>query len=456
MAQTLFSDEAFIDRVVSLLAHDAKAIHTMRPLLSATDFKPLKGAKWGNQRWVVADRCLQYYDRFHQPVGPLLRADILEYANGLQLSERQVASLDEYLVELAGITVTHAEAVVSKVTTYKLEHARADVLQELAQTLSAGQMDDAKWTELFQRGLLRTDKSQAIDYFNTLDSRMDRRDLKWRHSQIPCFMIEPLDAIVQPPLGPKQLGLILAPTSRGKSLFLIWLALHYVLQYCHVLFITLEDALEEVETRLDSAVTRIPYLQLETRPAMLRDRFESYRRLVNAGLHIVDGTEEKYTVAMIERTILDQRERGFLPHVLIVDYDDYLVPATPSRDRRQDIDAVYRDLKRLGAQYNLITWTAAQTQRNTSSLKILVGDKVADDIGKLRKSTMTISMGKGEIGEGSLFLYVAKHKFGQAGIGCNIMPNLEEQVIYDNAATIRALRATAASVTQNEEEEFGS
>lgn len=450
--RSLFANEPFLDQLTKLLAHDAKALHDVRSMLEANDFKPLRGMQWGNQRWVVADRCMQYYDRFHQPVGTLLHADILEYATNLQLNERQVDLLDSYLTHLETVKTVNPVAIIEKVAAFKMQHIKADVIEELTTLQAGGQLDDAKWTELFKRGLPKISHTQAVDYFNTLDSRIDKRSLKGQYGQNPRSFIEPLDAIVNPPLGPKQLGLIIAPTNRGKSLFLLWMALVYSLQYTNTLYITLEDALEEVETRLDSAVTKIPFLQLETRQKELKELFGSYQRLVNAKLHIIDGTEEKYTVAMVERAILDQRSQGFMPQALIIDYDDYLVSTTHMRDRRQEVDQVYRDLKTLGAQYNLITWTAAQTQRNTSKLKVLSGDKVADDIGKIRKCTIAISMGKGELGDDSFYLWVAKHKFGKSNVGCSIIPDLESQTIYDHEVTRKALDAKAEKENSGEEE----
>ncbi len=271
-------------------------------------------------------------------------------------------------------------------------------------------------------------------------------------SKRPSFWIAPLDDIVRPNLGRKQLGLVIAPTNRGKSLLLLWIALAYTMQRCNTLLLTLEDAQEEVENRLDAIITGIPFLQMVSESAELRERFAAYKRGADSRLRIVDGTDEKFTVPMIERCLDDLREQGFRTDALVIDYDDYLVLPTPMKDRRQEIDSIYRDLKTLGAQRNLYTWTAAQTQRNTSEMKVLSGDKVADDIGKIRKSTMAISIGKGDLGDESFYLYVAKHKFGKSKVGCSIIPNLETELIYDHEKTRRAVLAMKAQ--QEAEEEF--
>ncbi len=409
--------------------------------------------QWGNQRYVVADRALQYYQRFHQPLGDLLRADILDYANGLQLTERQIQLLDDYLERLNGIELNAAAAITEKVVAYKTQRIKAQTIDELIELQASGQLTDAKWLELCRKGLIVSGSHlHAIDYFESLDDRLGKRAMQESAAKRPSFWIAPLDDIVRPNLGRKQLGLVVAPTNRGKSLLLLWIALAYTMQRCNTLLITLEDAQEEVENRLDAIITGIPFLQMVSESRELRERFEAYKRGADSRLRIVDGTDEKFTVPMIERCLDDLREQGFRTDALVIDYDDYLVLPTPMKDRRQEIDSIYRDLKTLGAQRNLYTWTAAQTQRNTSEMKVLSGDKVADDIGKIRKSTMAISIGKGDLGDESFYLYVAKHKFGRSKVGCSIIPNLETELIYDHEKTRRAV--LAMKVQQEAEEEF--
>jgi len=143
----------------------------------------------------------------------------------------------------------------------------------------------------------------------------------------------------------------------------------------------------------------------------------------------------------IERVVDECRSRGFFPEVLVVDYDDKILPSQHYREKRFEIDDVYRTMQGLIARCNMIGWIAAQTQRDTRHLKILSGDKVAEDIGKMRKVTCGISLGKGEWTDDSIYLWVAAHKNDKMERGCEIVPDLARAMIYDEDATRRAARA---------------
>lgn len=279
----------------------------------------------------------------------------------------------------------------------------------------------------------------GVNYTETLDDRNKRRQLK-KNKSVPWTLIEPLDSIVST-IGPKQLGLVLAPWKRGKSLFLLWLAVAYALQGIKVLHVTLEDPLSDVEDRLDAITTHIPIKMLEERPLTTKRRFQRFRAAARGMIRIIDGTEGGVTIAALEQMIHTQREDGFLPGALLVDYDEEIEPERRQREKRYETDEIYRGLRqRIAAAHNMITWTAAQTQRDTRKLKILSGDKIAEDIGKMKKVTCGISLGKGEWTEDSYYLWVAAHKHDRMEIGCEVVPDLKRMLIYDDVATRREMK----------------
>src|SRR6266849_6011475 len=85
--KTLLDEPNFMDNTVGLLVGNAEVLQKLAPLLSADDFRPLKGIEWAMERWVVADLALQHYEKYAEPLGELLRGVVLDYAQGLQLAE---------------------------------------------------------------------------------------------------------------------------------------------------------------------------------------------------------------------------------------------------------------------------------------------------------------------------------------------------------------------------------
>jgi replicative DNA helicase len=252
-------------------------------------------------------------------------------------------------------------------------------------------------------------------------------------------MIEPLDAKVRA-IARGQIGLIIAPYKRGKSLMLIWIAVAYVLQRLNVLFITLEDPPQDVEDRFDACITFLPIKKLEVMPRTFKERFLLFKRLIRSRLKIVDRTERKTTIRDIEAIIEEERNKGFIADAVIIDYDDEIAASKRNSERRLELAEIYRDMRQLAAKKSLLVWTAAQSRRSTAQKRQLGGDDLAEDISKVLKVAMAISLGQGDWGPESIYLWVAAHKFDRQHVGANIMTNKNRMLIYDREKTLDAER----------------
>lgn len=441
-----WDDEEFQDRLVALLVRDVITLKSCAALLDPDDFKPLHGMRNGRARQLVAERALEYYGRYHQPLGDLMRADALQYAQRINWGAGQLGDLREYLLYLKKVPLVTPDALLEKVVAYKSARMRAGALQELNDLqATAGSVSDEDWRALMLRGLAGVNAQNAtVDYLATLESRLGRRNAR-SAARTPWTFIEPLDEMVCT-TGPQQTGLVIAPYKRGKSLFLLWLAVAFALQRLNHLHITLEDPLKIVEDRLDAIITSIPLKRLHEFPQHVARRFARFRAMVRGYLRVYDGTAGGITVDRIEQILMAEREQGRITHSLTVDYDAKIVPARRLRERRDEYDEMYVAMQQLASRFNLVLWTAAQTQRDTRHMKILSGDRVAEDINKIRNVTCALSLGKGEWTEESIYLWVAAHKCDRMEVGCEIVPDLKRMLIYDREATARAARSQAGAV----------
>lgn len=444
MPKTIFDDEFFQDVLVTLLCRDREALKVVGHLLTAKDFSPVAGHRHGHQRWLVSQLALEYWNRYRQPIRRLLSSEVIAHCLAARISDRHREDILAYANHLLQAKVRGAAAVIDKVLTFRRERATAQALEQMIELQAAGQLTDQEWLRITQETLAvgKTAPQKPLDYVAGLQDRIERRSRPYHRT--PMLFIAPLDELVLGP-GFGQLAMGLGPYGRGKSLFLIWVALAYTLQKMDVLFFTLEDPREQVEDRFDAAVTSLPLFRLRELPETVRTRFKRWSRLTGHRLKIYDGTDEGVTVQRLEQVFLEEREQGFQADAILVDYDDEIVPAIKRKERRMELADIYRDMRRLAAKHNLIVWTVAQTQRGTEGMKILSGDRVAEDISKLRKVSVAISLGQGEWGPDSVYLYVAKHKFDKQHIGCNIMSNKDRMLIYDIERTQRRKRIESHS-----------
>lgn len=450
-APSYFEDEAFQDRLLWALVKDSVSLQQAAPLLEAEDFKPLRGMRWGRPRWIVAGRVLEYFQKYQRPVGKLLRSDILEYANGLRLGDRQTAELEQYITHIRKQPLHGFEAVVDKVVRFKQEKLQAHILDEMVEAQAAGALDAEKWSEYSAKVTgLRVQGPTISDYFGTLEDRIDFRARNVSSSALPAFFIDPFD-LVTTGIRAGHLGMVLAPTGRGKSLFLLWLAMAYSFQGLNVHYFTLEDGKEETESRLDAAMTGIPAGELTGMPKKLRNRLRRRWARTPGFLHVIDGTETGVSVPDIDNLLHQEAQRGHISDVVLVDYDEEVRPVRKHKERRFEFDEIYRALRRLAKKRNKIFWTAAQTTRGVQDLKIFTDKDVAEDAGKIRKVACCVGIGKGEWPD-SLYLHIVKHKFNRPFVGCNIVPDLDCNLLYDREATIAAQRKYEGSSTDDEED----
>lgn len=444
-----WDDDAFQDSMVGLLCRDYRTLKECAPLLSAEDFRPQKGSKDGRARWIVAERALEYFAKYKEPIGKMLRSDVLLYSSELAFGSAQIGELKAYIAKLDKIKSESPDALVGKVIKFKSQRLKADAISELVDLQAAGGLTDEKWHEISKKALAASRSGiETTDYMRTLDSRIDRRANSLRANKIPWTFIDPLDAMVRC-VGRKQLGMVMAPYKRGKSTFLLWLACAYALQRLRVLYVTLEDPQDVVEDRLDSIITHVALKDLTDKPKTTRRNFERRRRttgMSNGGIEIYDGTEGGTSVETIDQIVGVMRDDGAPPDAILVDYDEEITPSQKFKEKRFETDDVYRGLRRLNSRHNTIGWTAAQTQRNTRALKILSGDLVAEDIGKMRKVTVGLSLGKGDWSDNGYYLWVAAHKNDKMEVGCELVPDLDRALVYDREATRKAQKEHAADI----------
>jgi hypothetical protein len=435
-----WDDSDFQDKLIALITYDDPSAKQCVHLLEPDDFKPIKGVEDGQARWLVAERAIRFYEKHHECIGALVRSDVLEYARTINAGAMKVGELTAYIERLEKIKRTSPSAVIEKVTTFKSRILKMSALEELVDLQAAGGLTDEKWRELFDKGLV-TKKGllNTSGFLENPDERQARRSLDLKRRRAPLTFIEPLDVMVQGP-APGQVGLVIAPYKRGKSQFLCWIDVAYARQRLNVIHFTLEDPKYVVEDRLDSIVTHIPIKSLTNYPAVFRRRFDRFRAMTKANIQIVDGTGGGVSVPVIEKIYLKLREEGFNAHAIVIDYDEHLVPQRRYKEKRFETDETYKEFCHFCGQHRLIGWTAAQTQRDTRHLKILSGDKVADDIGKARKVTCAFSLGKGEWTDHSIYLWVAAHKNDVMEVGTEIIPDFTRGLIYDSEATSRAVR----------------
>lgn len=402
-------------------------------MLATEDFKPMKGE--GRERWITADLALKFWRKYKQPIGKMLQSDLIEYCRKAHIGEKDKTRLLVYGKKLRTLPLIAVDAMQERVTSFKKDVLLQACVEDIVQLNAVGQLDTDKLTEIYRQATepFNDKRLHSSDYFAEIDLRIDRRSFG-DDRDYPLLFIDPLDSTVRA-ISRGHLGLIIAPWKRGKSLCLGWIAHAYTMQALNVLFITLEDPGADVEDRFDACITQLPLRYLKDLPNKTRRRFLNYKRLVQGRLKLIDAGGRRVTISDIEDMYLQERNRGFNADAIIVDYDAKIAATVSRKEKRQEFDDIYVEFMTFIRKYDLIGWTAAQTQRNTRKLRIVTGDHVAEDIGKIRNVTMALSLGQGEWGDSSIYLYIAAHRQDKGEIGWNISTNYDKMLFFDQDQT---------------------
>lgn len=444
MAESFFEQSSYKDKLIALLIRDRKFLRECHPLLDTKDFS-VNGtsSKQDKIKAQIAQLGLNFYEKYNEPLGSLITAEVENFAKKNKLPDSWKDEAVVLAKKLLKKKVKAPAYISERVVDYKSLVRKKQAIDKLHELQEEGKLTDESWTETCSSAIIGDihDKLKPIDFFSLTasKSRRIRRKLKGEN-RFPVSFIEPLDRRVRL-IARGHLGLVLAPYKRGKSLFLMQLALAYVVQRLNVLYFTLEDPKEDVEDRFDSAVSFIPIKDLAKMPKAYRKNFAWFKRNIRTKLKIVDGTDGGVSIAKIKSIIEQEYNKGFPVDALIIDYDEYIQPKHRNKDRRFEFDEVYRDLKGLIGRMDLIAWTASQSKRGTVANKIITGDDAAEDVGKIRKANCVLSLGQGDWGEDGLYIHVAAHKHDRQHVGVNIMSDLDRMRIYDPIKTAKAIVA---------------
>lgn len=222
-------------------------------------------------------------------------------------------------------------------------------------------------------------------------------------------------------LGParKELHLFIGPPKRGKSWWLTHMTKRALMQRWRGVYVTLELADRFVGKRMlqsqlaltsrvgtESTFSRLiksdkdeledieekellrPSIADPEISTMLRSRVDALR--IDDKLFIKEFATGSLTVRGLEAYLESlERVHNFIPDFLTLDYADLM--QVDAKNYRQELGAVYKDLRGLAVDRNLALITASQSNRAGADAKLLSDTHVAEDFSKIATADCVIT-----------------------------------------------------------------
>lgn len=201
-----------------------------------------------------------------------------------------------------------------------------------------------------------------------------------------------IDAILEGGLGPGELGIILAPTNRGKSMALINIGygaatigsgknvVHITHEmsgsivakrYAARLMFRFPDPRGNISKYEDEFIARAKKI--------LRGRV----RIIDLGRCAVEDIRHRLDILVSE---------GFRFDLIIDDYPDLIVPPSRRSERRFELSDIYSEMYDISKRYGVPVWAASQSTRNSFSKEVITMRDVAEDLGKARIADVIVSI----------------------------------------------------------------
>lgn len=234
-------------------------------------------------------------------------------------------------------------------------------------------------------------------------------------------------------LGGAELGIVIAPPGRGKSIALTNIGSGAVNTGYNVAHYTMEMPEAQVAKRYDNRL-------LSKSTEYLLDPENAERALKSLKILQKMHKERKGELVIKKfpvngctintiRSHLTRlhMERGFKPDVIIIDYGDLISPRRTYSDKRFELESVYLDMRDLAAEYDCPVWSASQATRGALDKKVITIGDLAEAFNKANIADFMVALcqTEEEKEDGEMRFHIAKHRSGTSS------KTLEGEIDYE-------------------------
>jgi replicative DNA helicase len=266
--------------------------------------------------------------------------------------------------------------------------------------------------------------------------RMSRRSAHM--STIPTGIMDLDSYLRNGGLGIKELGVILAPTSRGKSMFLKHIAEHNLRHHRNCLIFTLEMSEDRYLERFDMSLAEVTASELSSRQEHVERVLTEKEQVFKSRLHIKEYGSKRATVSTLMAYTERLKNGGFYPDFIIIDYADELTAETSFKEERHNISHIYKTLRGWAVESEVPIWTASQANRASLAKKVVTVGDVAEDFSKAQIADVILALcqTKKEYDEQQMRIFIAKNRDSPAKVEVSIDTDFYHGRFYSDIAMI--------------------
>lgn len=256
---------------------------------------------------------------------------------------------------------------------------------------------------------LGTDTDFGYDYLLDFERRFE---LKARNPVTTGW--EDIDKIMKDGLGKGELGVVVAPTGAGKSMALVHLGTQAIKRGLNVVHYTLELADTVVGSRYDACITGFGL------NALMGLKEEIYEKIkdMSGGLIIKEYPTKSASTQTIRAHLEKLRKREVPIDMIIVDYGDLLRPVSVQKEKRNELESIYEEMRGIAQEYECPLWTASQTNRSGLNAEVITMESISEAFNKCFVADFICSISRTAEDKvaNTARMFVAKNRNGPDGL----------------------------------------
>jgi replicative DNA helicase len=225
---------------------------------------------------------------------------------------------------------------------------------------------------------------------------------------------EKIDKLTKKGLGKGELGVVIAPTGAGKSMVLAHLGSQAIKAGKNVVHYTLELSEEATGQRYDSCISEVPLSALFYQKEEVLESISDLQ-----GSLIIKEYPTKSASPNTMRTHLEKlKKRNHKIDMIIVDYADLLKSPTHFKEKRNELESIYENLRAIAQENECPLWTASQTNRSGLNAEVVTMESISEAFNKCFVADFICSISRTirDKSANTGRMYIAKNRNGPDGL----------------------------------------
>ena len=332
----------------------------------------------------------------------ILRTELEHYSPALQKQVR------DYYVRCEARDVRDKEYIKDTSLDFCKKQKLKAALVQSVELIRNSSFDEVK--QVIDEALkLGTDNNFGHDFIKDFEARYE---IKARNPISTGW--EKIDKILKKGLGSGELGIVIAPTGAGKSMALAHMGSAAIRNGKNIVHYTLELSEAVTGQRYDSCTTGIPLNQLFDRKDEVLENIADLK----GSLVIKEYPTKTASPNTIKKHLEKLKKQNRKIDMIIVDYADLLRSSKVYKEKRNELESIYEDLRAIAQEQQCPVWTASQTNRSGLNAEVVTMESISEAFNKCFVADFICSISRTikDKNSNQARMFIAKNRNGPDGL----------------------------------------